>query len=189
MATLTEQLQKIAQRYDELAEQMAQPDVMADYTRLNELAQERNGLDELVVTFRRFQEVVGQLHDGHLLLDDPEMKELAELEIAELETERAQLEEQMRRLLIPKDPFDDKNAILEIRAGTGGDEAGLFAGELLRMYMRWAEDHKLKLELLSESDTGIGGIKEAFLAVKGEGAFGRLKYESGVHRVQRVPTT
>ena len=189
MSTLTEQLQKIAQRYDELDGLMAQPDVVADYTRLNELAQERTSLEELVNTFRRFQEVEAQLHDSHSLLDDPEMKALAEVEIAELEEEQTTLEERMRLLLLPKDPNDDKNAILEIRAGTGGDEAGLFAGELLRMYIRWAEDHQLKLEELSKSDTGIGGVKEAFLAVKGAGAFGRLKYESGVHRVQRVPAT
>jgi peptide chain release factor 1 len=120
---------------------------------------------------------------------DPELRELAELEIAELEGEQAELESELKQLLLPRDPKDDKNVIVEIRAGTGGEEASLFAGELYRMYLRWAEDHKFKTELLSLSETGVGGIKEVIFAVKGKGAYSRLKYESGVHRVQRVPAT
>jgi len=191
MATLTEQLQKVANRYDELNRLMADPDVLADYNRLTELAQERSGLEELVTAFRRFQEVERQIVDNRELLEDsdPELRELAELELEELNAEYAELEERLKLLLVPKDPNDDRNAIVEIRAGTGGDEAGLFAAELLRMYARWADGHKFKTEILSISETGIGGVKEAILAVKGSGVFGRLKYESGVHRVQRVPTT
>ena len=191
MATLTEQLTKIADHYDEINRMMADPDVLADYNRLNELAQERSDLEELVTTFRRFQIVVQQIHESRVLLEDsdPELQELAELELAELEEEHDQLEANLKVLLLPKDPNDDRNAIVEIRAGTGGDEAGLFAGELMRMYSRWAEDHRFKLELMSMNETGIGGVKEAILAIKGTGAYGKLKYESGVHRVQRVPAT
>ena len=191
MATLTEQLTKIADHYDEINRMMADPDVLADYNRLNELAQERSDLEELVTTFRRFQIVVQQIHGRRVLLEDsdPELQELAELELAELEEEHDQLEANLKVLLLPKDPNDDRNAIVEIRAGTGGDEAGLFAGELMRMYSRWAEDHRFKLELMSMNETGIGGVKEAILAIKGTGAYGKLKYESGVHRVQRVPAT
>ena len=192
MSTLTEQLTKVARRYDELNQLMAEPEVLADYERLNALAQERSDLDDLVNTFRRYEDVQNQIAGNRELIEedsDSELAELAELELDELIEEEAQLEAQLKLLLVPKDPNDEKNAIVEIRAGTGGDEAGLFAAELQRMYMRWAEDHKLKIELLSQSETGIGGIKEVIFGVKGKGAFGRLKYESGVHRVQRVPTT
>ena len=120
---------------------------------------------------------------------DEELRALAEMEVEALEAEQTALDQQMMALLLPKDPNDDKNVIMEIRAGTGGEEAGLFAAELFRMYMRWAEGHRYKTELLSMNDTGIGGIKEVIFAVKGKGAFSRLKYESGVHRVQRVPVT
>ena len=191
MATLTEQLTKIADHYDEINRMMADPDVLADYSRLNELAQERSDLEELVTTFRRFQIVVQQIHESRVLLEDsdPELQELAELELAELEEEHDQLEANLKVLLLPKDPNDDRNAIVEIRAGTGGEEAALFARDLMRMYSRWAEDHRFKLELMSMNETGIGGVKEAILAIKGTGAYGKLKYESGVHRVQRVPAT
>ena len=191
MSTLTDQLTLIADRYDELDRLMADPEIIADYTRLNELARERSDLDELVQTFRRYEEVAQEITESRLLLDDsdPEMQEMAELELADLEQEYEQLEETLKLLLVPTDPNDEKNAIVEIRAGTGGDEAGLFAHELFRMYSRWAEEHRYKIELLSLNETGIGGIKEAIVAVKGKGAYGRLKYESGVHRVQRVPTT
>ncbi len=192
MSTLTEQLTKVAGRYDEINQLMAEPEVLADYERLNELAQERSELDELVTAFRRYQEVQKQIAGNRDLIEedaDSELAELAELELDELTSEEEELEERLKLLLVPKDPNDEKNAIVEIRAGTGGDEAGLFAAELYRMYMRWAEDHKFKIESLSESETGIGGIKEVIFGVKGKGAFGKLKYESGVHRVQRVPAT
>ncbi len=189
---LTEQLSRVEERYEELDRLMADPDVVADYARVLELAQERSGLEELVAAFRRYQELHGQLSDSRELLvesDDPEIAELAELEIAELEDQVAGLEDQLRRMLLPKDRNDEKNVIVEIRAGAGGDEAGIFAADLLRMYTRWADDHKFKSELMSVSETGVGGIKEAILEVRGKGAYSRMKYESGVHRVQRVPTT
>lgn len=191
MSVLTEKLLGVTERYEELNQLMADPEVAADYNRLNELARERNEIEDLVQTFRRYQEVERQISQNRELMqeDDPEMRELAELENEELGAELETLEEELKLLLLPKDPNDEKNAIVEVRAGTGGEEAGLFAGELFRMYSRWAEDHKFKVELLSSSETGIGGFKEVIFAVKGKGAYGKLKYESGVHRVQRVPVT
>ncbi|RIK53424.1 MAG: peptide chain release factor 1 [Chloroflexi bacterium] len=191
MSTLTEKLTKVAERYAELDRLMADPDVIADYARLNELAQERSELEELAETFRRFQTVEQQIEENRLLLEDsdPDLAELAQQELADLEAEWAELESKLKALLLPKDPNDDKNVIVEIRAGTGGEEAALFAGELFRMYSRWAEEHHYKIELLSASESDMGGFKEVIFAVKGKGAFSRLKYESGVHRVQRVPVT
>ncbi|MBV7330459.1 peptide chain release factor 1 [Chloroflexi bacterium TSY] len=192
MATLDEQLTKISERFDELDGLMTQPDVVADYTRLAELDRERKELEEVVVIFRRYKETQTQIEDSRAILEednDDEMRELAELEISELELELADLESSLKLLLVPKDPKDDKDVIMEIRAGTGGEEAGLFANELMRMYLRWADNHKFKTELLSTSETGVGGIKEAIIAIRGKGAYSRLKFESGVHRVQRVPST
>ena len=192
MSTLTEKLQLIAARYDELDRLMADPAVIADYTRLNELAQERSDLEELVETFRRFEQVEQQIADNRGLAaddSDAEMQELAQLELVGLEEEYTSLEAKLKTLLVPKDPNDDKNVIVEVRAGTGGEEAALFAGELFRLYARWAEVHNYKIELLSASESDMGGYKEVIFAVKGRGAYSRLKYESGVHRVQRVPVT
>ena len=191
MTTIYDQLSKIATRYDELEHLMAEPDTLADFSRLNELAQERNEIEELVEVYRRFQTVEKQLAENEALLQDgdPEMRELAQLEVEQLNEEKATLDQQMKQLLLPKDPKDDKNVIVEIRAGTGGEEAGLFASELFRMYTRWAETHRLKVEILNMSETGIGGVKEVVFSVKGKAAYSRLKYESGVHRVQRVPVT
>ena len=189
---LTEQLLRVVERYEELDRLMADPDVLADYVRVQELAQERSGLERLVDAFRRYQDLQQQLADSRELLeesDDPELAELAELEIGELAGESNGLEDDLRRMLLPKDRNDDKNVIVEIRAGAGGDEAGIFAADLLRMYTRWSDDHKFKSEIMSVSETGVGGIKEAILEVRGKGAYSRLKYESGVHRVQRVPKT
>jgi len=191
MATIYEQLDRIESRFNELEVMMVAPDVLSDFGRFNELAQERSEIEELITTYRRYQAVEKQIQDNQALLTDgdAEMRELAEMEIEQLGEEKFTLEAALKQLLLPKDPKDDKNVIVEIRAGTGGEEAGLFASELLRMYTRWAENHRFKVEILSMSETGIGGIKEAVFGVKGKGAFSRLKYESGVHRVQRVPMT
>jgi peptide chain release factor 1 len=191
MSLPVQQLHKIVDRYDALTATMADPAVVADYERFSAAAQERSDIEELVEAFRRYAGVERQIQESRLLLDDsdPDMQELAEQELQELEAELAELEERLKALLLPKDPNDDKNVILEVRAGTGGDEAGLFAAELYRMYTRWSEDHRLKVEVLSSNETGVGGFKEVIFAVKGKGAYGRLKYESGVHRVQRVPVT
>ena len=166
---LTEQLTRVEERFEELDRLMADPGVLSDYARVSELAQERSKLEELVGAWRRYQDLQEQLNDNRDLLaenDDPELAELAELEIAEIEPQVAGLEDELRRMLLPKDPNDDKNVIVEIRAGAGGDEAGLFAADLLRMYSRWADDHKFKTEIMSSSETGVGGIKEAILEVR-----------------------
>lgn len=192
MSTLNEKLAKVADRFDELDRLMADPAVVADYGRLNELAQERSELEELVETFRRFQRIEQQIEENKLLIEDnsdPDLAELAEMELEQLTADHEALEAQLKTLLLPKDPNDDKNVIVEVRAGTGGEEAALFAGELYRMYDRWAEAHGYKTELLSASESDMGGFKEVIFAVKGKGAYSRLKYESGVHRVQRVPVT
>ena len=192
MSTLTEKLARVADRFDELDRLMADPDIVADYGRLNELAQERSELEELVETFRRFQRIEQQIEENKVMIEDdsdPDMQELAEMELEQLQSDYAQLEAQLKTLLLPKDPNDDKNVIVEVRAGTGGEEAALFGGELYRMYDRWAESHGYKTELLSASESDMGGFKEVIFAVKGKGAYSRLKYESGVHRVQRVPVT
>lgn len=192
MSTLTDKLSKVSERFEELDRLMADPDVIADFNRLNELAQERSELTELVESFRRFQRVEQQIAENRELMEDdsdPEIQELAELELQQLEEELTTLEQHLKTLLLPKDPNDDKNVIVEIRAGTGGQEAALFAGELFRMYERWSEEHGYKTELLSASESDMGGFKEVIFAAKGKGAYSRLKYESGVHRVQRVPVT
>ncbi|MEZ4861984.1 MAG: peptide chain release factor 1 [Caldilineaceae bacterium] len=191
MSKLYEQIERIDQRFQEIETLLADPAVLADYSRMSELAQERSELLELVESYRRYRVVEQQLDENQLLLqdEDPELRELAAAEIEQLEAEQAELDQRMKQLLLPKDPKDDKNVIVEIRAGTGGEEAGLFAGELYRMYLRWAEEHKFKAEELSMSETGIGGLKEVIFAIKGKGPYSRLKYESGVHRVQRVPVT
>ncbi len=189
MASLDEQLQRIQKRYAEITRHMADPNVLADYTRINELNQERTELEAVVQASERYADVRRQLVDNQALLDDPELAELARADNEALAAERDELKERIQQMLLPKDPRDDKNVIIEIRAGAGGDEAGLFAAELLRMYTRYAEDHRFKPELMSVSETGVGGVKEAILEVRGKGAYSRLKFESGVHRVQRVPST
>ncbi|MCB0055802.1 MAG: peptide chain release factor 1 [Caldilineaceae bacterium] len=191
MSNIIDRVAKIADRFDELTELMADPAVAADFSRLSEIDRERQEIEDLAATYRRFAVVESQLAENQLLLEDAdaEMRELAELELESLSAEREELDQQMKALLLPKDPKDEKNVIVEIRAGTGGEEAGLFAAELYRMYLRWAEAHRYKTEELSLNDTGIGGLKEAVFAIKGKGAYSKLKYESGVHRVQRVPVT
>jgi peptide chain release factor 1 len=191
MPNIQERIQRIADRYDEITALMADPAVVGDYARVQELAQERSQIEDLVDTFRRYQNVQQQIEDNRALVEDsdPDLSALAEAELPELAAQEQELDRELKRLLLPRDPNDEKNVIVEIRAGTGGDEAALFAGELFRMYMRWAEAHRFKVELLSVSETGIGGIKEATFAVKGKGAYSQLKYESGTHRVQRVPAT
>ncbi len=191
MSAILARVAKIADRFDELNQMMADPEVAADFARLSELDRERQEIEELAQVYRRYDVVTTQMRENQALLDDAdeEMRELAELEIEALEDELASLDTQMMSLLLPKDPKDEKNVIVEIRAGTGGEEASLFAAELYRMYLRWAEAHRYKTESLSINETGLGGIKEAVFAIKGKGAYSKLKYESGVHRVQRVPVT
>ncbi len=187
-----EQVEETVRRYDELSALLASPEVAQDYDLVRTYAQEQSGLADLVNAYRRYQATLEELATTREMLDEekgPEMRELVAEEVRMLEDQLAACEQTLKELLIPKDPRDERNVIVEIRAGTGGDEAALFGGDLLRMYMQYAAARGWKTELLSVSETGIGGYKEVILGVKGKGAYSRLKYESGVHRVQRVPTT
>ena len=189
---MLDKIQKVVHRFEEIEYQMADPIITADYERLTKLAQERSDMEPLVNAYKRHQTLQQELSDAREMIeleDDREMIELAQMEVKELESGIGDLEEQMRRLLVPKDPRDDKNVFLEIRAGAGGDEAGIFAADLFRMYTRYAESLGFKLELMDENSTGVGGYKEVVAAIKGQGAYSKFKYESGVHRVQRVPVT
>ncbi len=185
-------LASIDARYTELDRLLSDPDTVTDYEKMTEYSKERAGLTEIVDAYRDYQRQTTELTDAQALLDDEtdaDMREMAQEEITELEGNIAKLEDQLKVMLLPKDKRDDKNVIMEIRAGAGGDEAGLFAADLLRMYRYYAESHRWKVEIIDQSETGIGGFKEIKFEVRGQGAFSRLKFESGVHRVQRVPET
>jgi peptide chain release factor 1 len=179
----------IQERYIEINQELLE--VGDDYQRATELAKERSDLEPLIKKADEYRSALESLEEAKLLIDgdDPELAELAEMEIADIEPRIPVLEREIKALLLPKDPRDDRNVIVEIRAGAGGDEAGLFAAELYRMYSRYAENRRWKVEMLSFNDTGVGGFKEVSFEIKGKGAFSRLKFESGVHRVQRVPVT
>ncbi|GBD23082.1 Peptide chain release factor 1 [bacterium HR29] len=185
------QLEKLRERYRELTEEMARPDVAADYERVAQLAKERAELDEIVQLFEEYERVErdAEAARGMLKERDPELRDLAESELQSAERRLEELDKEIVRRLLPKDPRDKRNVIVEIRAGAGGEEAALFAADLFRMYTRYAERHGWKTEVLSASESDRGGFKEVIFEVKGEGAYSRLKYESGVHRVQRVPET
>jgi peptide chain release factor 1 len=191
-ASMKGRLAQLEQHLDELERLLADPQVASDYARVRDYARERAGIAELVETYRKSRSLDQQLADTRTMLDgeaDEEMRALVRGEVDQLEAQRNELYSKLRLLLVPRDPNDERDVIVEIRAGTGGDEAALFAADLYRMYVRYAEAHGWKTELLSSSITGIGGFKEIILGVKGEGAYSRLKHESGVHRVQRVPVT
>jgi peptide chain release factor 1 len=189
---LLEKLAGIEKRYDELNVLMTDPAVIADYNRLRETGQERIALEPIVHAYHDYGAALRHLDEAQSLAaseSDTDLKAMAEEEMTQLQEQIAQMESNIKVLLVPKDPRDDKNVIVEIRAGTGGDEAGIFAADLFRMYSRYAENHNWKSELLSSNETGVGGFKEVIFMVKGKGAYSKMKYESGVHRVQRVPVT
>jgi len=188
---MIDKLQTIIERYDTLAELMSQPDAMHNMKAFTQLAREHSGLTELVELSKKYIDTYKQLQDDEEILngDDPELKELVRDEIGHLREDIALQEERLKVLLIPKDLNDNKNTILEIRSGTGGDEAALFAGNLYRMYLRFAERQNWKSEIMTLHDNEGGGIKEVIVTIMGEGAYGLLKFESGVHRVQRIPET
>src|SRR5215204_218195 len=176
-------------KYDQLMVEMANPSVQSDTATFRNHSKALAEIQPLVEAFRRYKGVISQITAAEDLLKDPDMRELAQEELAALTGERDGLLADIKVLLVPKDPNDEKNVVLEIRAGTGGDEAALFAAELFRMYSKFAERQGWKLEVMSSSDTGIGGLKEVIATIEGRGAYSKLKYESGVHRVQRVPAT
>jgi peptide chain release factor 1 len=185
-------LENLEKRYEEVNALLASPEAAANPKRLRDLAREHSDLQEIVKKYHEYKIIANNIGDDRRLVNetkDRELRDIAEAELEELEPRLAQLEEELKLLLVPKDPNDAKNAIVEIRAGTGGDEAGLFAGDLYRMYSRFAERQGWQIELMSSHQQGIGGFKEIIFQVSGKEAFGKLKYEGGVHRVQRVPAT
>jgi peptide chain release factor 1 len=189
---MLDKLNKVEARYEELTRLMADPTVAQNYERVTEYAKEQAGLEEIVSLYREYKSAANELEGTKTLLTDeadPELRELAKAEVARLEEQLDSLQAQLQRLLLPRDPRDARDVIVEVRAGAGGDEAGLFAADLYRMYTRYAEDRGWKTELLSAHATGVGGFKEVIFGIKGRGAFSRFKFESGVHRVQRVPIT
>lgn len=189
---MLEKLAQIEKNYEEINEQLSSPDVVSDIQAYTKLMKQHRSLGEIVEKYREVKKMQEDLTGAREILDltdDEEMREMAQLEIVELEENVEKAEEKLKFLLIPKDPNDEKNVILEIRAGTGGDEATLFAAEVLRMYARYAERQGWKFETLDVSDTGVGGIKEASVVIEGDNVYSKMRYESGVHRVQRVPAT
>ena len=188
---MREKLQNIIEKHAHLSEQMVDPEIFNDQQKLTAIAKEHSSMEGVVSVGKDYISVLQDIDDDRLILDgdDSELKQIAQEELIELESRKSVLEEELKVLLLPRDPNDNKNLILEIRAGTGGDEAALFAADLFRVYTRYAERKNWKYKVMDSSETGIGGIKEAIVSIQGKGAFGMLKYESGVHRVQRVPKT
>ncbi|MCA2620448.1 MULTISPECIES: peptide chain release factor 1 [unclassified Microcystis] len=190
---LLDKLQSVEQTYKELTRRLADPDVTGNPGELHRLAKSRASLEETVNTYEIWQksqeDLIGAKQIFKESASDPELREMAALEVAELEEKIATLEDQLTILLLPRDPLDEKNIMLEIRAGTGGDEASIWAGDLVRLYSKYAETQNWKVSLLSESPADMGGFKEAILEIKGDNVYSKLKFEAGVHRVQRVPLT
>ena len=185
-------LQEIKEKFERINEQLADPEVLSDQKKLIKLSKERSTLEPIVDSFDEYNQILVTIEENNEIInsgEDAELTEMAQLEIEELKERTVALVDKLKILLIPKDPNDDKDVILEVRAGTGGEEAGLFAGDLLRMYTRYVELKGWKHELMDLNEAGMGGVKEAVMAIRGEGIYGMLKYESGVHRVQRVPAT
>jgi peptide chain release factor 1 len=190
--TLFAKLDEIESRYDQMTRDLSSPEILDDASRYQKLAKTHSELAEIVAKYRDWKEIEKGINEARTLqteADDPEMRQLAHEELRSLESRREVVEREVKLLLVPKDPNDEKNVILEIRAGTGGDEASLFAAELFRMYSRYAETQGWRVEVLESSPSPIGGVKEIVASIQGRKVYSRLKYESGVHRVQRVPAT
>lgn len=186
---LEEKLKLAEQRYLELQYQLSSPEVVSDREKLTKLGKELKELEELYNAYKNYKKILSDLNQARELLKNEELKELAKEEVERLTKELEKVEKEIRILLLPKDPKDSKNVILEIRAGVGGEEAALFVADLLHMYQKYAEEKGWKFSILSANKTGLGGYKEVIALIEGEGAYSRLKFESGVHRVQRVPAT
>ena len=186
-----DKIAELERRFEELESLLSDPEVLGNQPEFRKLSKEHAGLSELVAAFREYKKILADMEDNRELLKEPdqEMREMAQAELLSLEERRSTLESEIKLLLLPKDPNDDKNVVLEIRAGTGGDESALFAGDLFRMYSRFAELNRWRVEVISASESEKGGYKEVVALVEGVGVFARLKYESGTHRVQRVPET
>jgi peptide chain release factor 1 len=189
---MLEKLSVLEKKYEEISQKMIDPEVISNTAELQKLAKEHAELEPIVMKYREYNKVKKTLEEDKEMLKeklDDEMRELLKEEIAEYEDTLEKLEKELKIMLLPKDPNDEKNVIVEIRAGAGGDEAGLFAGDLFRMYSRYAERHGWRVEVMSSNPQGVGGFKEVIFMIKGKGAYSKLKYESGVHRVQRIPIT
>ena len=184
-------LDDMERRFEELTRQMADPVVINDSDNYRKIAKSRSELEETVNKYREYKQVKRNLDEGRLMLaeTDPELRQMAEEEVQRLEPELEKIQEELKILLLPKDPLDEKNIVLEIRAGTGGDEATLFAAEIFRMYSRYAETRRWRVEVTSATESAVGGLKEVIALVSGDRVYSHLKYEGGVHRVQRVPET
>lgn len=189
---MLDQMQSLEDRYDKLNQMLSDPEVISDISKLREYSKEQSGLEDVIQVYRLYKDALEQLADSKTMLEeklDDEMQDMVKAEISELTGKQEELEEQMKMLLLPKDPNDDKNVIMEVRGAAGGDEAALFAGDLYRMYSRYSEAHGWKTEVIEASSTGVGGYKEIIFMISGTGAYSKLKYENGAHRVQRVPET
>jgi peptide chain release factor 1 len=184
-----DKLEAVEKRYEELTKMISDPEVISNQAEWQKLMKEHASIEDVVLKFREYKKVKASMEEAKEMMEDKELKELAEVEYYEAKEQLPKIEEELKFLLIPKDPDDDKNIICEIRAGAGGDEAALFAGTLFRMYTMYAESKHWKMEVLNENETGLGGYKEITFMVTGKGVYSRLKFESGVHRVQRVPDT
>ncbi|WP_299327105.1 peptide chain release factor 1 [uncultured Helicobacter sp.] len=186
---LSDTLRPIIARYDEISDLLSRPEIVADVKQLTALSKEQSQIQEITQQARIYLATLESIQENKLLLEDKELSELAKEELKSLESTKTELEEHLRLLLIPKDPNDDKNIYLELRAGTGGDEAGIFVGDLFRAYCRYADTKGWKVEIISSSENDVGGYKEIIALIKGSGVFSKLKFEGGTHRVQRVPQT
>jgi peptide chain release factor 1 len=187
-----DRLKQIEAKYDELTQALSSPDIVSDSARYQKTAKAHSDLSEVVEKYREYKDLTQGIAESRTMIADEtdlEMRKYAEEELAGLEERKTRVEEELKILLVPKDPNDEKNVILEIRAGTGGDEASLFAAEMFRLYTRYAEGKRWKVEVLSSSESGVGGLKEVIAIIEGQRVYSQLKYESGVHRVQRVPAT
>jgi peptide chain release factor 1 len=186
---MLDRLDQLEARYEELGAQLGDPNIVKDQENYRKVSKAHRDLEPTVEKFREFRRLQTAIGDAKSMLAEPDMREMAEMELAGLEPKLAATEEELKVLLLPKDPNDDKNIILELRAGTGGDESSLFVAEVFRMYLRFAEQHRWKVEVLSQTDSDVGGLKDITALVEGHGVYAQMKYESGVHRVQRVPAT
>ncbi|WQS15794.1 peptide chain release factor 1 [Helicobacter pylori] len=189
MSILAEKLSSILKRYDELTALLSSAEVISDIKKLTELSKEQSSIEEISIASKEYLSVLENIKENKELLEDKELSELAKEELKILEIQKSELETAIKQLLIPKDPNDDKNIYLELRAGTGGDEAGIFVGDLFKAYCRYADLKKWKVEIVSSSENSVGGYKEIIALIKGKGVYSRLKFEAGTHRVQRVPET
>ena len=186
---LKDKLQPFINRFEEINQLLMSSEITSDIKRMTDLSKEQSSIQPIVSKAREYIKVLEDIEENKLMLDDPELGDLAKEELKELETRKPELEEEIKVLMIPKDPNDDRNIYLELRAGTGGDEAAIFVGDLFRAYLRYAENNGWKVEIMSSSDSESGGYKEIVILVKGDNVYSKLKFEGGTHRVQRVPAT